>query len=237
MRRQRSILAVAVVLTSVGSTLLTIGPAAASANPVADFVAVTNAARAAHGLRSLTVAADLTASAQRHAGLEAARHTIFHDDALASEISGWLALGQNTGLGGSVAQIQAAFMASAPHRDNILGGSYTDMGIGVVVSHGLIYVDEIFRESAHHPAAPQRRTVTHPAPAPHSAPPAAVGHTTSAVRPAVARRSAPVSSSHGSAARPSSSSTVALATLLAAHTRATDPLASSVGWWSALTSG
>lgn len=212
--------------------------AAANAGDAAgELLAATNAARAAAGLRALTPASDLMGLAASHAAAEAAAHQIFHDPALESHVCCWSSIGENDGVGPSASVIEAALMASAPHRANILGG-FTQVGIGAVVgSDGQLYIDEIFRTPmsappppppTHRPPPPTHRPVrpvtTTPPSAGRPAPAPGAGRDTAAsrdfVRPPL---------------RPPTGLTLATMLQRLRQRPAHDPLASSIAWWSALT--
>ena len=118
----------------------------ARADSTSGLVALTNSARAAHGLAALTVSSDLAAAARAQAGRMAASHTLAHTSNLTGTICCWSAIGENVGEGGSVAVLQSAFMASPEHRANILSAAYSQVGIGVVAdAQGTLWVSEIFR--------------------------------------------------------------------------------------------
>jgi uncharacterized protein YkwD len=64
--------------------------------------------------------------------------------AIASYDPSWQAWGENVGVGPTPESIEAAFMASPPHRANMLG-NYTHMGVGVVTdASGRVWVTERF---------------------------------------------------------------------------------------------
>jgi hypothetical protein len=161
------------------------GPPAVDAE--ADFVARIGAERAGRGLGALTVAADLTAVARRHAARMAAEGRLYHNPNLATDVTGYRVVGENVGDGGSVADIHAAFMASATHRRQILRPGYREVGVGVVQAGELLWVTEVFREplvagpaeATPPPPPPPRvrpasRPATRPAPpAPPATPPTA----------------------------------------------------------------
>jgi hypothetical protein len=145
-------------------------PVSASADSGSDarFVSATNSARSSHGLRGYAVSGDLTAVARRWAAHMAARHQLAHNPSFGSQVCCWTQLGENVGVGGTVSQIQRAFMASPEHRANILSSACTQVGIGTARgSDGRLYVDELFRRPTHTAprAAPHRSAtvVSHPA--------------------------------------------------------------------------
>jgi len=56
-------------------------------------------------------------------------------------------LGENVGMGGDVPSLHDAFMNSPHHRENILDAAFNQVGIGVIVSGGTVYVTEDFLHS------------------------------------------------------------------------------------------
>ena len=116
-----------------------------STSDEAGFVSRINEERAARGIRTLTVRGDLVEIARRHSARMAADGTIYHNKNLGNEVSGnWYALGENVGMGPTVESLHEAFMASAPHRRNILDRDYNQIGVGVVIKDDTIYVTEVF---------------------------------------------------------------------------------------------
>ncbi len=132
----------------------TTSPAYASSSGA--FVSDANSARASHGLSGLSVASDLSSIAQQHAAAMARNQSLYHNSSLGSDVCCWSSIGENVGEGQSESQIESAFMNSAPHRENILSSSFTQIGVGTATdSHGTIWVDEVFRQptgssGAHH---------------------------------------------------------------------------------------
>ncbi|HET6910559.1 MAG TPA: CAP domain-containing protein [Mycobacteriales bacterium] len=143
-------------------------PSTASADTTTEgqFVSDTNQARAQDGLHAYAVRSDLTTVARRWAAYMAQHQTLAHNPNYQNQVCCWTEIGENVGEGSSVGQIQRAFMASAPHRDNILSRDFTQVGIGTAHdSAGRLYVDELFRrpsgsQAAQAPVAP----VSAPAP-------------------------------------------------------------------------
>ena len=134
--------------------LLVPGAAAADSGTESQFVSATNSARASHGLPRYAVAGDMTSVARRWAAHMAAHHQLAHNPSFTSQVCCWSHVGENVGVGPSVSSIQRAFMASSPHRANILNSDYTQVGIGTARgSDGKLYVDELFRRPTH--AAPR----------------------------------------------------------------------------------
>jgi uncharacterized protein YkwD len=110
------------------------------------MLSLVNGFRAANGLPALAQAGDATAKAQEHSTEMAASGSLHHSSSLDSGIQpGWLALGENVGVGGSPGQLESMFEASGPHRKNLLNGAYSQIGIGAVRGgDGQLYVTEFF---------------------------------------------------------------------------------------------
>ena len=141
-------------------TLAVVAPAAHASTAESQFTSLANNERAKRGLRAYTVASDLVTVARRHAARMAASGSIYHNPRLGSEVSGWQAVGENVGMGGSVSSIHQAFMNSAPHRANIVDTDFTQVGMGTAYdSKGVLYITQVFRK-------PMGSTAPAPAPAP-----------------------------------------------------------------------
>lgn len=120
--------------------------AVADSGTEAGFLAAINASRASAGLAPLTVDSGLQAHARNHTADMIAADAIFHSTAteLANAAgSGWAALAENVGRGGTVDSLHAAFMASSGHKANILG-DYNYVGIGTDTADGVLYVTVVF---------------------------------------------------------------------------------------------
>ncbi len=135
-------IAVAVVLTTV--LLLTAPPSSASSAHEADFVSLINAARNAEGLPALASKSDLADVARTWAKHMAAEGNISHNPNLPYEVSGWTMLGDNVGMGPSVATIHQAFMESETHRHIILDPDFNQVGVGVAQAGPSLYVTQVF---------------------------------------------------------------------------------------------
>jgi uncharacterized protein YkwD len=172
LRRLASLIAATTVAIT---AFAVVAPAAQASTEESQFVSLTNSARGSNGLHSYGVASDLVAVARRHSQEMAAKHTIYHNPNLASDVSGWQAVGENVGMGGSASSIHQAFMNSAPHRANILDRDFTQVGIGTAYDDkGVLYVTEVFRK-------PEGSTYTAPAPKP--APTTTTTRTRTSTRP------------------------------------------------------
>ncbi len=109
------------------------------------FYSATNAERASRGIKKLALYSDLTSNARHHSQEMANDGTIYHNNNLGNEIGGnWWALGENVGMGPDCNSIQDAFMASPGHKANILDKDYNQVGVGVVIKDGTVYVTVVF---------------------------------------------------------------------------------------------
>lgn len=165
------------------------------------FLADTNAARAGNGAGPLSSSSDLVALARQHSADMAAQNRLYHTPNLGSQVANWQTVGENVGTGSDEPSIEAAFMASPEHRTNILLPAYTQIGIGVVVSGGRLWVTEIFRQpagaSAARPApAPAGATPAFRPSGPRPAPPAAAPVASAAPEPAGPEAAAPEAAAH-----------------------------------------
>lgn len=139
-------------------------PALGSAGDEAAFVDLINQERAARGLPGLEVYWDLVDDARIHAGVMSDADQIFHSSNLADVTTGWSVLGENVGVGSTVADLHAAFMNSPGHRDNILG-DWNYVGVGVADSdRGYMFVTVVFMKGADVLVGPPVEDAPAPAP-------------------------------------------------------------------------
>lgn len=131
------------------SLLAAVGIATTAHADVAEstsYLSSLNAERVAHGLRPLTVRADLNAVAQGWANHMAAADLLSHNPALTSQVANWQTVGENVGEGPDVASLDTAFWNSPGHRANILDTSYTEVGVGSTWSNGVLWITIDFRK-------------------------------------------------------------------------------------------
>jgi uncharacterized protein YkwD len=127
-------------LATIGTTLAAVcllcgllAQPAGAANPSleAQVLALLQQQRSANGLPPFVVSAGLSRAAAAWSDTELAMGTIEHNpDPGAFLAPFWLRWGENVGVASSPAQLVAMWMASAPHRANILG-YYNRIGVGV----------------------------------------------------------------------------------------------------------
>ena len=118
------------------------------ATPASGDVSFINSRRSAAGLAPVASSGALASVAHAHSQRMASRHALAHSSDLRAAVSevlpGWQAVGENVGVGDSVADVNAQFMASAAHRANIMG-SYNLAGVGVVSGDdGQVWVTQVF---------------------------------------------------------------------------------------------
>jgi uncharacterized protein YkwD len=156
MRGIRKVLAVALALAALAAAAFAAaGPSGAPsgtaqmtpASVALAFEWAIDIERAHNGLPALYVDGVENAQAVNWSSLMAFTGTLAEDPnsqaAIASYDPNWRAWGENVGVGPTPQSVEAAFMASPPHRANILG-NYTHMGVGVVMTNGRIWVTERF---------------------------------------------------------------------------------------------
>ncbi len=109
---------------------------------------LTNEARVEHERHRVALVDRLSRYAKRHSEAMADAGYLFHSDSsMLQRILApydWSIGGENVGVGGSVDSLQAAFMASPEHRDNILRSEFDHTAIGFVRQDGSLWVTVIF---------------------------------------------------------------------------------------------
>jgi hypothetical protein len=138
---------VASIVTAVPARADSVDPGAAAQQ----FYALINSERAAAGVPALQWRDDIAAMAVSHSAEMAASGGIWHgsfvSQANLKALNASL-LAENVGMGGDVASIHAAFMASEHHRENILDPGLNQVGTGVVIGgDGTMYITEDFLHS------------------------------------------------------------------------------------------
>lgn len=108
----------------------------------------TNVSRLDHSLTRVGLNADLSELARQHSLAMARAGTLFHEsDPARVYLKGktWQYWGENVGMtGGTVSGLEQAFMASTPHRSNILNRSFRHVAIGAVRVDGVLWVTVFF---------------------------------------------------------------------------------------------
>lgn len=144
------ILLVAVLLGAVVAPAVTSTPAAAQATDIAaaeaEFVDRINELRRGEGLGTLTVHGELVDVARRWAEEMAAADEISHNPNLADQVAAdWQKLGENVGVGATVAKLYDAFVGSPAHYRNLVDPEFTHIGVAVVVGrNGALFTTHQF---------------------------------------------------------------------------------------------
>jgi uncharacterized protein YkwD len=105
-----------------------------------------NAKRDNRHVVDLDLSPRLSRYARAHSRKMAKRDYIYHTRSLASRLRSvrWSIAGENVGAGGDTDSLFQAFMQSAPHRRNILRGSFSHVGIGMVRRGSYLWVTMVF---------------------------------------------------------------------------------------------
>ena len=104
-----------------------------------------NDERARRGLPALGWDDNAAEKAQAWAEQLAATRSLSHSRLTDGISGGWQVLGENVGYARSVDDTHTGFMNSTKHREAILNGAYSSVGVGVAENGGLVYVVEVFR--------------------------------------------------------------------------------------------
>lgn len=112
------------------------------------MLALTNTDRVYHDRTALSFAERLAAYAKSHSEAMADKGYIYHStgDQLREALEGytWELGGENVGVGASLESLEDAFMASDPHRKNILRRVYDHAAVGIARADDRIWVTVIF---------------------------------------------------------------------------------------------
>ena len=109
------------------------------------FMRKVNQTRQRYGLRALQWDKQLGYVARRHARQMATNRAVYHDGNVGNEVTHWRSLAQNTGRGDNCKRTFRSFMASPPHRENILG-SYRFLGVGIEYRGHYVYVQQLYEK-------------------------------------------------------------------------------------------
>jgi hypothetical protein len=164
---------------------------AADGGAEASFVAQINSVRAQNGVGPLAVHAELVGIARDWTDQMVANGGISHNPSFSSQVSAnWTKLGENVGVGYSVSDLMAAFVASPGHFKNLVNPSYNYVGVGVSYGgDGRMYVTQDFMAADGYEApAPE----PDPAPAASAPAPRAAAPRAAAPEPAAAPTPEPV---------------------------------------------
>jgi uncharacterized protein YkwD len=103
-----------------------------------------NDARGSIGVPPVIENPTLTAKAQSWAEVLASRGSLEHSNLTDGAGPGWQALGENLAMAGSIDEAHQLFLGSPSHRDTMLSGRYSQVGIGTVEAGGRIFVVQVY---------------------------------------------------------------------------------------------
>ena len=105
-----------------------------------------NKERSSRGKPKVRLKDNLNRIATRHSRRMASSNELYHNSRLSYECRNmsWRILGENVGVGSSVWSLHRAFMASTPHRKNILRSSFRKIGVGIARGGGRTWVTVVF---------------------------------------------------------------------------------------------
>jgi len=111
-----------------------------------EMLQLTNGDRADKDRKALKLDRELSRYATKHSREMADAGYLFHSEDLVGVLDGveWSMGGENVGVGSSLVGLEDSFMASKPHRKNILQDGYDHVALGVVKSDGTLWVTVIF---------------------------------------------------------------------------------------------
>ncbi|MFU8803036.1 MAG: CAP domain-containing protein [Bradymonadaceae bacterium] len=110
-----------------------------------DFIKRINKERTNRGLKALKVCGEVRTVARKWSTKMAVENKLYHNPNFGSQIPQWTVVAENVGRGTNVSGLHSAFMNSAGHRKNILDSRFTQIGLGVEVRDGRMWVTQNFR--------------------------------------------------------------------------------------------
>jgi uncharacterized protein YkwD len=141
--RMALVFLLAAVLVSSG---IAITPAHAGTGLRGQMAPLINDDRVDRDRSALKLDLELSRYARRHSQDMADAGALFHTSDLAAKLKGkhWSIAGENVGVAPNLQDLEEMFMASTPHRRNILNRRFDHFAVGVVESHGNFWVTVIF---------------------------------------------------------------------------------------------
>jgi uncharacterized protein YkwD len=145
----RLVITVAAVATMLGT--LPQAPAQAGTGQYRDrhaMLRATNGSRDRFNMTGVHIDRAMSKIARHHSLKMAQEQTLFHTSNPSSVYLrgiAWHYWGENVGVtGGNVGDLESAFMASTPHRQNILNRTFRHVAIGAVRVDGVLWVTVFF---------------------------------------------------------------------------------------------
>ena len=145
-RNRRQVALVFLLAAVLVSSGIAITPAHAGSMLRAEMAPLINDDRADKDRAALELDLELSRYAKRHSQDMVDAGALFHTVDLVAKLKGkhWSIGGENVGIGPNLQDLEAVFMASTPHRQNILNREFDHVAIGVVESDGNFWVTVIF---------------------------------------------------------------------------------------------
>ena len=142
-RRMALVFLLAAVLVSSGIAIM---PAHAGTGLRGQMAPLINDDRVDRDRSALKLDLELSRYARRHSHDMADAGALFHTSDLAAKLKGkhWSIGGENVGVAPNLRDLEEMFMASTPHRRNILNRKFDHFAVGVVESNGNFWVTVIF---------------------------------------------------------------------------------------------
>lgn len=150
-RRRRLVAPVVAVLAIALGAAACAPPGSPGSGGTGDMVQAVNSDRAFWGMGGLAWDSQLYYLAQSHANELAASGSLWHSN-LGSiialpQMAGWRSLGENLAVGNmgmNAFQLEDMWMASPPHRANILNGGFNRIGVGMAFGGGRVWMVALF---------------------------------------------------------------------------------------------
>jgi uncharacterized protein YkwD len=119
------------------------------------FASLMNGERTSRDQGKMKLDPELSKAAKVHTGEMVRSNTLVHttSTSLKRRVTHWSTIGENVGVGSTVASLHSAFMNSPAHRDNILHDPFNNVGVGVTTKDGRMWVTVIF-EASSNPGTP-----------------------------------------------------------------------------------
>ncbi|MGA9596678.1 MAG: CAP domain-containing protein [Acidimicrobiia bacterium] len=135
------------VLLTAGLAFAMVVPAASAGSYESEALTLLNQARAAAGLNPVAMNANLSDNALAWTQHMEGQQQLSHNPNLSAVTGNWDKLGENVGVGTSIASLHEAFMQSPGHRGNILG-DYDSVGIAVVAeTQSKLWITVVFMKT------------------------------------------------------------------------------------------
>ncbi|MGH2661379.1 MAG: CAP domain-containing protein [Actinomycetota bacterium] len=118
-----------------------------ASNEESSFRGMINGERVTRGVRTLHMGNRLVSIARHHSAAMAESNSLYHNPNLAQDLSSvqFSIAGENVGVGPTLPILHDAFMASPPHRENVLRPQFRKVGVGVVTGgDGRIWITIVF---------------------------------------------------------------------------------------------